>query len=135
MTPWQAEARCGGHKNPDQFFPEYGRNPRAKRFCTPCPVKDQCLQTALNEGLVGVWGGTTKFQRDRISKPAPSMVMDDVVVERIWSGSGQKINPNRLEVQALVRRAERHGMTIAEFASQVDRHRSTIRDWIRRVTT
>jgi WhiB family transcriptional regulator, redox-sensing transcriptional regulator len=35
----------------------------AKEVCRNCPVKAQCLQTAVRDAEEGVWGGTS--ERDR----------------------------------------------------------------------
>ena len=51
---------------PDLFFPERGGSAApAKRVCSTCPVKDKCLQYAVDavEILDGVWGGTTVHER------------------------------------------------------------------------
>jgi WhiB family transcriptional regulator, redox-sensing transcriptional regulator len=34
------------------------------RICGRCPVRQECLEHALDSpGLVGVWGGTTEVER------------------------------------------------------------------------
>jgi WhiB family redox-sensing transcriptional regulator len=39
----------------------------AKRICATCPVKEPCLEYALEYRIDhGVWGGTTERQRRRI---------------------------------------------------------------------
>jgi uncharacterized protein with von Willebrand factor type A (vWA) domain len=43
------EARCLD-ADPEAFFPEKGGSTReAKRICAACPVRDECLQYALDE--------------------------------------------------------------------------------------
>jgi len=65
--PWQVRGNCRD-TDPDTFFPEKGRGSRAaKNVCTGCPVKGQCLEFALVNGLThGVWGGLTGPQRARL---------------------------------------------------------------------
>jgi WhiB family redox-sensing transcriptional regulator len=47
------------------FYPQSGRRPlEALRLCATCPVKDECLEYALeNHQHWGVWGGMTERQR------------------------------------------------------------------------
>jgi WhiB family redox-sensing transcriptional regulator len=50
------------------FFPERG-DPvlPAKALCNGCEVKSECLATALADpSLVGIWGGTTAKQRQKL---------------------------------------------------------------------
>jgi WhiB family redox-sensing transcriptional regulator len=39
-----------------------------RRICDRCPVREECLDAALAKGLDvhGVWGGTTKAERERL---------------------------------------------------------------------
>lgn len=57
---WYDQAACKG-MNPEIFFPERGEASearKAKRVCEKCPVKRQCLQTAIiNKETRGIWGG------------------------------------------------------------------------------
>lgn len=41
---------------------------KALKICRDCPVKAPCLKLALENDEVGVWGATTKRQRDRMAK-------------------------------------------------------------------
>lgn len=61
---WTDRARCRG-LDPDQFFVRGAAQARhAVKVCTRCPVKDQCLQYALDNAIdFGVWGGLTERQR------------------------------------------------------------------------
>lgn len=69
-TPdWYERAACKGRDtalwisskgNPSIYAP-------AKKVCETCPVKTECLETALRvPWLVGVWGGTNASERERI---------------------------------------------------------------------
>lgn len=56
---WQLRSNCGG-KDPEAFFPDNGRTPRsAVSPCATCPVKQECLEFALNAPWepYGPWGG------------------------------------------------------------------------------
>ena len=48
----------------DYFFSE---NPRdvahALKICAGCPIRQKCLQVAIERGEEGIWGGTTHAQR------------------------------------------------------------------------
>jgi len=57
-------------KPPEIFFPSDGVGvEKAKRICAECPVKEKCLDYALNNRVDhGVWGGTSERQRRRILK-------------------------------------------------------------------
>jgi WhiB family transcriptional regulator, redox-sensing transcriptional regulator len=66
--------------DPELFFPQeiemsdskvvskYQNLSAAKAICNSCPLKLQCLEYALKNYEVGVWGGTTEHQRDDLRK-------------------------------------------------------------------
>ena len=62
--PWQEQARCREH-DPELFFPEKGGSSReAKRICSECPVRIECLNYALRrDERYGVWGGMSERER------------------------------------------------------------------------
>ena len=66
---WMAEALCSGAMT-DLFFPEQFEiaDPAIKRLCGRCPVREACLQYALDNDEVGIWGGTDDRQRDAIQR-------------------------------------------------------------------
>lgn len=61
--------------DPELFFPQEsfdfsGRNiskyidiAAAKKICDSCPLKIPCLEYALRNTEIGIWGGTTEEQR------------------------------------------------------------------------
>ena len=63
---WQDEGLCR-NVDPEIFFPDAGApNKQAKMICQGCPVKDQCLEYALELvgfDVVGIWGGKSKRER------------------------------------------------------------------------
>lgn len=69
-TPWAHHAACKGH-NPNWWYPEPGdttlTSPTkdAITICTTCPVRDDCLNHAVQHEAWGIWGGMTAHQRDR----------------------------------------------------------------------
>ncbi|MEB3031767.1 WhiB family transcriptional regulator [[Mycobacterium] nativiensis] len=72
---WSERSLCR-QIDADVFFPERDDadpTPRAekvataKAICALCPVRDECLQAALdNDEEFGVWGGLTKAERNRL---------------------------------------------------------------------
>lgn len=65
--PWAAFGSCRG-EDPDLFFPgPDGAPDQAIRICNGCPVKDECLDWALEARIsYGVWGGRTERERRRL---------------------------------------------------------------------
>lgn len=66
---WSARASCL-REDPELFFPisETGLGQEqvelAKQICAHCPVADECLAHALDNGEhTGIWGGTTPHER------------------------------------------------------------------------
>lgn len=68
---WQADALCA-QTDPEAFFPEKGGSTRdAKRICSGCEVKAQCLDYALaNDERFGIWGGLSERERRKLKKRA-----------------------------------------------------------------
>jgi WhiB family transcriptional regulator, redox-sensing transcriptional regulator len=68
---WQADALCA-QTDPEAFFPEKGGSTRdAKKICTGCDVKAQCLEYALaNDERFGIWGGLSERERRKLKKRA-----------------------------------------------------------------
>ena len=53
----------------------------AKRVCSACPIKSECLEWALEHPEEGVWGGTTRPERELKVKQV-SMTLVDELAER-----------------------------------------------------
>ncbi|HET8927147.1 MAG TPA: WhiB family transcriptional regulator [Microbacterium sp.] len=68
---WQTDALCA-QTDPEAFFPEKGGSTRdAKRICTSCEVRSQCLEYALhNDERFGIWGGLSERERRRLKRRA-----------------------------------------------------------------
>ncbi|MFI1566657.1 WhiB family transcriptional regulator [Streptomyces sp. NPDC020490] len=69
MNDWRDHAACRD-QDPELFFPIGSSGPallqtqQAKAVCTRCPVQEQCLEWALENGdILGVWGGTNETER------------------------------------------------------------------------
>jgi WhiB family redox-sensing transcriptional regulator len=68
---WQADALCA-QTDPEAFFPEKGGSTRdAKKVCSSCTVRAECLEYALeNDERFGIWGGLSERERRRLRKRA-----------------------------------------------------------------
>ena len=68
---WQTDALCA-QTDPEAFFPEKGGSTRdAKKICTTCDVRDQCLEYALqNDERFGIWGGLSERERRKLKRRA-----------------------------------------------------------------
>ncbi len=64
---WRLDALCA-ETDPEAFFPEKGGSTReAKRVCTGCSVRAECLEFALaNDERFGIWGGLSERERRRV---------------------------------------------------------------------
>lgn len=69
--PWYDLAKCREY-DPEIFFPDKGESPRpAKRICSSCPVRLECLNYALRYGVrYGVWGGMSDRERRHLKRIA-----------------------------------------------------------------
>jgi WhiB family transcriptional regulator, redox-sensing transcriptional regulator len=61
---WREQAACRG-ADLNLFFPGRGESAGpARRICTQCPVRQQCLEFAVsNRTVYGIWGGLTGPER------------------------------------------------------------------------
>jgi WhiB family redox-sensing transcriptional regulator len=68
---WQEAALCA-QTDPEAFFPEKGGSTReAKRICSRCEVKGECLEYALGHNeRFGIWGGLSERERRRLQRGA-----------------------------------------------------------------
>jgi WhiB family transcriptional regulator, redox-sensing transcriptional regulator len=68
---WQERALCA-QTDPEAFFPEKGGSTReAKKICTGCEVRGECLEYALqHDERFGIWGGLSERERRRLKRQA-----------------------------------------------------------------
>lgn len=66
---WQAEGACRG-LDPDLFFPQRGQSlTTARAVCAACPVKEECLDFAVeHHEEFGVWGGSSERERRQLRR-------------------------------------------------------------------
>lgn len=71
VPQWQERALCA-QTDPEAFFPEKGGSTReAKRICTRCEVRAECLEFALtHDERFGIWGGLSERERRRAKREA-----------------------------------------------------------------
>jgi WhiB family redox-sensing transcriptional regulator len=74
ITDWRQGAACRD-TDPELFFPISAIGPgarqtaEAKAVCARCPVREQCLRHALDNGLDhGIFGGTTETERRSLAR-------------------------------------------------------------------
>jgi hypothetical protein len=80
-STWQANAECVTRRiDPELFFPEVGQgvDPAVLSACSACPVRTQCLRTAMRDEAAlgpldgrirryGIRGGLTARQRTHVA--------------------------------------------------------------------
>ena len=68
---WQTDSLCA-QTDPEAFFPEKGGSTRdAKKICSSCEVRSECLDYALaNDERFGIWGGLSERERRKLRKRA-----------------------------------------------------------------
>jgi WhiB family transcriptional regulator, redox-sensing transcriptional regulator len=68
---WHERALCA-QTDPEAFFPEKGGSTReAKKICTGCEVRAECLSYALaNDERFGIWGGMSERERRKLKRRA-----------------------------------------------------------------
>lgn len=71
LTPpeWMNHAACRG-TDPEAYFPEKGQSTAdAKKVCSGCPVRAECLLDALDRrDAWGIWGGLSVNERRRLDR-------------------------------------------------------------------
>ena len=73
---WMDRANCQGL--PDSaFFPlSGGVTPQAAAACNACEVRAECLDYAITEGCVGIWGGESEANRRRLKRNRQRRVLE-----------------------------------------------------------
>ena len=69
---WRAQAACRTAPSADLWFPARGDLVAlaiARTVCHRCPVAGDCLAYALaRPNLIGIWGGTTDDERNKLRR-------------------------------------------------------------------
>ncbi|WP_308820289.1 WhiB family transcriptional regulator [Pseudonocardia alni] len=66
---WSELGLCA-QTDPEAFFPDKGGSTReAKRICSGCEVRAECLEYALaNDERFGIWGGLSERERRHLRR-------------------------------------------------------------------
>ncbi|MGW6208692.1 WhiB family transcriptional regulator [Streptomyces sp. NPDC055089] len=82
MENWRMLAACR-EEDPDLFFPIGSTGPAlvqtedAKVVCRSCPVRQECLRWALDNGQdAGVWGGLDETERRALKRRSRRQAKD-----------------------------------------------------------
>lgn len=84
-----AEGLCKD-ADPDLFFPEgkghVEATREAKAICSACPIVEECLQVAMQNGeKYGIWGGATTKEREYLRR-RPHQVGSHIRILRTSQG-------------------------------------------------
>lgn len=82
---WQNRAACAGMV--DLRWDAREMSAWCARLCLGCPVRIECFAEALDrhaDGDVGIWGGTTALQRDKIRRRR-------ITLDRAWQQTAEVI--------------------------------------------
>jgi WhiB family transcriptional regulator, redox-sensing transcriptional regulator len=66
QPPWVRDALCLEHPEVDFFPALYESNEPAKAVCAECLVRAECRDAGIEGDEVGIWGGTTGRERQRL---------------------------------------------------------------------
>jgi len=73
---WVRRARCRNENiDADVFFPDKSIA-KGRRFCSDCPVRTQCKTYAIVHDEYGIWGGTTRFEREQLDSEAVELLKE-----------------------------------------------------------
>lgn len=91
---WEERAACRA-TDPDELFIEGAGQNRAKAVCSGCPVRTECLASALDGRIEhGIWGGMTERERRALLRRRPTVVswrrLLEAAREAHEQGSGQR---------------------------------------------
>ena len=66
---WRHAGVCA-QTDPEAFFPDKGGSTReAKKVCTGCEVRGECLDYALaHDERFGIWGGLSERERRKLKR-------------------------------------------------------------------
>ena len=82
LPDWMADAKCAfSGLDPETWFPERQQAVKAiaKRICQTCPVRQECLDFADQEGYDdGIWGGLDRDERKKLKNTKRPKTHDTV---------------------------------------------------------
>lgn len=107
---WRDEALCA-QTDPDAFLPEKGGAAlmaQAIAICNTCPVRQACLDYAVANNEIGIWGATTNAQRAKIRNG----------------------NQTQEQIRARIKRAHENGTPALELAAIYGVSVRTVQRWV-----
>ena len=108
---WERLGICKD-KNPEFFFPKDAKTEITNSmFCLDCPVIDQCRYYAIAHNEIGVWGGTTTSQRNRLDKQVKDWIKTAFLAKGILE---IRKSLDEIYKQQRARSQERNGPTDAQ---------------------
>ncbi|QKW53576.1 WhiB family transcriptional regulator [Streptomyces buecherae] len=119
---WQDQAVCQSTEynpvDPETFFPkpdETDKIATAKSLCRQCPVRQTCLDAALEGGDTdGIRGGMTEEER----RPLHERLAHRLDYSRVNATiAGRDVHLTKAERRAVVHAAYRHGVTEQRLAT------------------
>jgi hypothetical protein len=68
LGDWSDRGLCVG-MDPDDFFPSHGDpGTGARRACSACTVRSDCLDYATDADEIGIWGGLDRDERRNLKR-------------------------------------------------------------------
>jgi WhiB family redox-sensing transcriptional regulator len=118
---WQDDAVCHPTEynpvDPETFFPEPDETDKiaaAKALCAQCPVRQNCLDAALEgSDTHGIRGGMTKEEREPLHEKLANRLDYSRVNATI---AGRDVHLTKAERRAVVHAAYRHGVSEQRLA-------------------
>lgn len=120
INSWSQRAKCRDIPFADEvFFPHQTGgskkiNDVGRKFCTDCIVRSQCKIYAIAHNVHGIWGGTTKAERDRVSGFTRQAI-------RIMYTEAHQLEPLTYKNSEIPLRPQRLPQAVPDPISHVDR--------------
>jgi WhiB family transcriptional regulator, redox-sensing transcriptional regulator len=90
---WGERAGCRSQHS-DLLFAEGAAQNEAKRVCTPCPVRTECLAHALDHRIEhGIWGGMTERERRALLRRRSTVTSWKALLEAAWTEHAKQLPP------------------------------------------
>lgn len=126
---WMHQAACRGMDTEIWFIESEAAHDLAKSICVRCPVRDACLQAAIEiPGTFGVWGGKTKRQRTVIARGVPRQRKTHCIRGHEFTEDNTRISPTNGQRVCLaceqIRLAQHRDRKRASGASKLNAHKT-----------
>ncbi|MET9496309.1 WhiB family transcriptional regulator [Streptomyces sp. NPDC006552] len=87
---WWERAACRT-ADPEELFVEGAAQTGAKRICSACVVRTECLSHALDQRIeYGVWGGMTERERRALLRRRPTVSSWRLLLETARAEHGRR---------------------------------------------